>query len=85
MTNIISDVIIGYVCSFPIMGKNMNKFQRWLLQRIARTVVVQGNHKNRIIEFYKILMDAAQNEFTEDNKLTLDDFLEDCHTRALKV
>lgn len=58
--------------------------QRWFLKRITREVVRQGNHRSRIIEFYRLLVDAAREEFTEDNKPTLDCFLEECHREALE-
>jgi hypothetical protein len=61
----------------------MNKFRKWMLKRIAQDVVVQGDHRQRIVEFYKMLVDAARKEFYEDNKLILDSFLEECHRKAL--
>ncbi len=61
----------------------MTKLQVWLLKKIVKQVVIQGYHKRRIIEFYGILVDAARNEFTEDNKPTLDCFLKECHQEAL--
>jgi uridine kinase len=61
----------------------LTKLQKWLLRRIARRVVIQGSHKRRIIEFYSILIEAAREEFVEDNKPTLDGFLEECHSEAL--
>ena len=57
----------------------MNWLDRWLLKRIARKLVVQGyDHHMRIAEYYKIMEDAARNEFTEDNEPTLKAFLTDC-------
>lgn len=61
----------------------MTDFQKWLLRKIASKVVLQGDHRRRIIEFYGILINAARKEFTEDNKPTLDGFLEECHKEAL--
>ena len=61
----------------------MNKLQKWILVKIARKIVIQGNHRRQIVEFYRILIDAARNEFTEDTKPTLDCFLEDRHKEAL--
>jgi len=62
----------------------MGNFAKWFLFWIAKRVVVQGNHKFRITEYYRILIQAARNEFTEDNKVTLNEFLTECHTQALK-
>ncbi len=62
----------------------MSSFQRWMLGRIVNRIVIQGNHRNRIVEFYSILVSAARKEFTEDNKPTLDGFLEECHQEALE-
>lgn len=43
------------------MCGKMSKFQRWMLKRIAREIVVQGySHRKKIIEFCKVLVDAAR-------------------------
>ena len=62
----------------------MMKFQRWMLRKIASRTVIQGDHKIQIEEYYSILVDAARKEFTEDNKPTLDGFLEECHKKSLR-
>ena len=62
----------------------MNNFERWVLRRIAKRAVIQGNHKSRIMEYYQIIIRAAKNEFTEDNNATLNGFLRECHTQAFK-
>lgn len=62
----------------------MNKFERWVLRGIAKRAVIQGNHKSRIIEYYQIIIQAARNEFTEDNTATLNGFLIECHTQAVE-
>jgi len=62
----------------------MNKLYHWLLLIIARRAVIQGNHKHNITEFYKCLYQAAVEEFTEDNKPTLDAFLCECHRLSLQ-
>jgi hypothetical protein len=66
-----------------VASDQMTKFQKWLLGIIAKKAVVQGDHKRRIIEFYGVLIDAAREEFSEYNKPTLDDFLQECHQKAL--
>jgi hypothetical protein len=60
-------------------------FQKWLLRKIARKVVIQGDHRRRIIEFYGVLISEARREFPEDSRPTLDGFLERCHQEALSV
>ncbi len=62
----------------------MNRFERWFLKRLCRKIVTQGDHKRRIIEHYKILMEAAKEEFTEENKYGLDSFMQECFEKALK-
>lgn len=62
----------------------MKKLHRWLLKRIAKEVVIQGDHQHNITEYYGILVDAARIEFSEDNKPTLDYFLKECHEESLK-
>ena len=52
------------------------------LRKTAVVVVRQGAHKERIIAYYRILLRAAQEEFTEDNDATLRDFLEECHRES---
>ena len=61
----------------------MTKFQKWMLTKIAKKIVIQGAHRSRIIEFYSIVVDAARDEFREDNKPTLDSFLKECNQEAL--
>jgi len=62
---------------------HLTTLQTWLLQRIFKSVVTQGNHRKRIIAVNSILTQAARAEFTEDNKPTLDGFLEECHKESL--
>jgi len=61
----------------------MSRFQRWMLSRITRDLVIQGPwHQDRITEYYEIMHRAARREFFEDNRPTLDDFLQECHSDA---
>ena len=61
----------------------MNSFYRYVLQWICKRLVIQGyEHKQNIVEYYKIMQEAAENEFTEDNRPTLDGFLNECHEVA---
>jgi len=62
----------------------ITSFQKWLLRVIAKKIVIQSHvHKQNIIEYYGILTEAAREEFREDNKITIDDFLVECHKAAL--
>lgn len=54
------------------------------LYKAARFAVRQGGHDERIIQYYSILIQAALEEFTEDNMPTLHDYLETTHREALK-
>ncbi len=63
----------------------MNLLFKIVLKYICKRIVVQGfNHKAYITEYYQIMQAAAENEFTEDNKPTLDGFLDDCFLQARK-
>lgn len=63
------------------MNKIIIKIINWYLKRIVR----QGlNHKQNIIDFYKLVAVAARNEFTEDNIPTLNRFLFHCHRESLQ-
>jgi hypothetical protein len=63
----------------------MNYIDRRRLKKIAAKAVIQGDHKYKVIKFYEVLIREARAEFTEDNKITLDDFLRECHEEALNV
>lgn len=56
----------------------MTLFEQWFIKRIFAREVIQGDHQQRICNLYKMLREAAMNEFTEDNQPTLDDFLREC-------
>lgn len=50
-----------------------------LLKWMCRTIVVQGpTNEANIVEYYRIMREAARNEFLEDNEPTLDAFLDEC-------
>lgn len=67
----------------PGLGK-INEIERYFLKRLCKKIVRQGTHRKRIIEYYRIIMDAARKEFTEDNKSTLEDFMLKCFEVARK-
>lgn len=68
------------------MQFKITNLQLRILHWIAKNIVRQShNHKKNIIDYYRVIADAARDEFTEDNKLTLDDFLKECHEDSLKI
>jgi hypothetical protein len=61
----------------------LDRLVRLLLRWICRKLVKQGPlHRARITAYYRIMREAAEDEFTEDNKPTLDALLGDCHSEA---
>jgi len=47
--------------------------------------VKQGfDHEDKIIELYRMIRKAAQNEFVEDNDVILDSFLKECFNNSIK-
>tara|TARA_R100001480_G_scaffold18283_3_gene27765 strand:+ start:1404 stop:1640 length:237 start_codon:yes stop_codon:yes gene_type:complete len=61
-----------------------NIIERWFLKRIIRKNVMQGSHYDRILSLYNLIISACREEFTEDNKPTLDGFLSEIHQSALE-
>jgi len=62
----------------------MNTVELWLVKRIIKREVIQGfDHDRRIFRLYLMIIDACRDEFSEDNKPTLDGFLEEIHQDAL--
>ena len=63
----------------------MNRFEKWLLRKLCNRLVIQGpQHKEFITDYYRVMAEEARKEFNEDNKPTLDCFLTECHSNALK-
>lgn len=57
----------------------ITKFEKWILRRIFKRIVVQSEfHMLNIIEVNKIMREEVQIQFSEDNTFTTDDFLLDC-------
>ncbi len=66
------------------MRYKITNTQLFILKWIAKKIVIQSyDHKYNIIDYYRVLNDAARDEFREDNKPTLDDFLSECHKISL--
>ena len=61
----------------------MNRLELWFVRHLINREVIQGAHRRRIIRLYSLITEAARNEFKEDNKPTLDSFLEECHKASL--
>jgi hypothetical protein len=59
-----------------------DRFTLFLLRSICRKLVKQGPHRERITAYYQVMREAAELEFTEDNKPTLDAFLKECHSNS---
>jgi hypothetical protein len=61
----------------------MTRIEKWLLQRIIRRNVRQGpDHLSNITGVYCMVQVACQDEFTEDNRFTIDAMLKECYERA---
>lgn len=60
--------------------KNLNRFENWLFRKlIAKIVRQECRHKENITELYQAIYDQARYTFYEDNKPTLDGFLDECY------
>jgi len=64
--------------------EKMNFLDKWFLRRLCDKITIQGNHRDNIIEYYRVINVSAKNEFTEDNSVTINSFLEDCFQCSLK-
>lgn len=57
----------------------MKKIHILLLKWICKKIVKQSSiHKTNIASYFQIMREAVENEFTEDNKPTLNYFLQEC-------
>lgn len=58
----------------------LNRFERWLLKGLIQKIVRQDTHHQQAITgLYQSIYDQARKTFYEDNKATLDDFLDECY------
>lgn len=63
----------------------MKRLYKSILRYVCERIVLQGPcHRQLIIEYYKTIREAAEKEFTEDNKPTIDYFLKECFDEANK-
>lgn len=66
------------------MQYKITDLQIRLLSWIAKKIVKQSHcHEKNIIKYYKIIAEAARNEFIEDTRPGLDAFLIECHQESL--
>lgn len=63
----------------------MNKFETWLLKRIIKREVRQGpEHPKKIVDLYKMIRVACENEFYEDNTVTMNSYLTEWFEKSLR-
>lgn len=63
----------------------MNRFEKWLLRKLCKRLVIQGfDHARHITDYYRVIAEEAMDEFVEDNKYTLHDFLSECHKNSFE-
>jgi len=62
----------------------LNWFERWMLARTIKKLVHQGQHHSKMLMLYGLITHLARDEFTEDNKITLDHFLRETFEEALR-
>jgi hypothetical protein len=56
------------------------------LKKIFKEAVIQGpDHTGNIERIYKLLREATETEFTEDNAPTLDKFLLECFEKSQSI
>ena len=67
------------------MNYGITFMEKRKLKKISRRIVCQSSvHDSNIKEYFKILIESAREEFTEDNDTTLDDFLLEQYRKATK-
>jgi len=63
----------------------LSKFEVWALRKIFAKAVVQGlSHKANIRQIFRLVNEAAIDEFTEDNTPTLDSYLREQFEASLE-
>ena len=63
----------------------MNKFEEWFLRRVIRKEVRQGyDHAQKITNLYTMIRIAAEQEFTEDNVVTMNSYLTEWFEKSLR-
>jgi hypothetical protein len=63
----------------------MNKFEEWFLRRVIRKEVRQGfDHAQKITNLYTMIRVAAEQEFYEDNVVTMNSYLTEWFEKSLR-
>ena len=63
----------------------ISRLDECMLQFFFKKYVAQGhNHKHLITELYKMIHEAARNEFTEDSDVSLNAFLKECFDKSIE-
>jgi len=64
----------------------MTWLEKWFLMRLCRRLVIQGpNHRGNVIEYLRVIREAARKEFTEENEVGIDSFMRECCEAAAVV
>ena len=63
----------------------MTWLEKLVAKWLAKRIMYQNYHKTRIVELYEVIHQTAKERFYEDNKATLDGFLQECFDNAGKV
>jgi len=58
---------------------HLSGFENWILNRIIKKTVLQGNQDKKIQDLYGSIIVAAKEQYTEDNDTSLRTYLEDMH------
>jgi len=80
-------IALIFIFTFIYIDKDtMNSLERWFLKRLCWKLVKQGyHHKKFITEYYRYMREAAEDEFTDDNRHSLDSFMTECHEDANNI
>ena len=62
----------------------LNWFEQWILKRSIRKIVRQGGQHRKIKMLYSMITYYAREEYREDNKITVDDFLREIFEESLR-
>lgn len=63
----------------------LNRFEKWMLDRILKKIIRQEcQHQKNITALYRTIYTQARKTFYEDNKPTLDGFLDECYEDSKK-
>lgn len=59
-------------------------FRLWILRKIVKQALVQSHqHEANIVSMYRVIIEEARWQFSEDNEVTLVSFLDDCQQEAI--